>query len=117
MKYFFNIENSKINGATQNDNSKFFNENYFQIEIDEKTYNDFKNGEIFEYINGKIVKNEEKTRKIKANILLQNIEKEILSEYPIIKLICIMCRINNYTDDDFIKMKNFIESKINKDVK
>ena len=117
MKYFFNIENSKINGATQNNYSIFFNDNYFHIDIELICYIYFIYGEIFEYINGKIVKNEEKTRKIKANILLQNIEKEILSEYPIIKLICIMYRINNYTDDDFIKMKNFIESKINKDVK
>ena len=51
--------------------------------------------------------------KINREALKNNIKNEILKVYPITKQIDIVARINNYTDEDFIKMKKFIEEKIN----
>ena len=38
MTYFVNIENGIINGISEVNNSRFWTDNYFQIEVDEEIY-------------------------------------------------------------------------------
>jgi hypothetical protein len=54
MNYFVNIENEKINGKSQVNNSRFWTDDYFQIEVTEEIYN---NIEKYIYQDGKIVLN------------------------------------------------------------
>ena len=37
--FYINIENGKINGGSEIDNSRFWSENYFQVEVEESVYN------------------------------------------------------------------------------
>ena len=55
MAYFVNIENGKINGTSELNNSKFWTDDYFQIEVTEEIYN---NIEKYIYKDGEIVINE-----------------------------------------------------------
>lgn len=55
MAYFVNIENGKINGTSELNNSKFWTDDYFQIEVTEEIYN---NIEKYVYKDGEIVINE-----------------------------------------------------------
>lgn len=55
MVYFVNIENGKINGTSELNNSKFWTDDYFQIEVTEDIYN---NIEKYTYKDGQIVINE-----------------------------------------------------------
>ena len=69
MTYYANIENGKINGTSELNNSKFWTDNYFQIEVTEEIYN---NIEKYIYKDGNIVINEnyeqEQLEKEKARI-------------------------------------------------
>lgn len=55
MAYFVNIEKGKINGTSELNNSKFWTDDYFQIEVTEEIYN---NIEKYIYKDGEIVINE-----------------------------------------------------------
>ena len=54
----------------------------------------------------------EEIKNIKKSIIKQNIANEIYEVYPLTKQIDIIARIGGYTDEDYITMKNFIETKI-----
>ena len=81
MAYFVNIENGKINGTSELNNSKFWTDDYFQIEVTEEIYN---NIEKYIYKDGEIVINEnlelELAEERKQEFLNLGIEEEIISE-------------------------------------
>ncbi len=114
MKYFVNIANGKINGITQINNNRFNDSNNFQVEITEEIYKDILNGNIYTYKNNAIIKDEIETKNKEIDKLKQTIKNEILEEYPFYKQIDIILNVNNYNDNDFSHMKNFIEEKIKK---
>ncbi len=114
MKYFVNITNGKINGITQINNNRFNDSNNFQVEITEEIYKDILNGNIYTYKNNAIIKDEIETKNKEIDKLKQTIKNEILEEYPFYKQIDIILNVNNYNDNDFSHMKNFIEEKIKK---
>lgn len=114
MKYFVNITNGKINGITQINNNRFNDSNNFQVEITEEIYKDILNGNIYTYKNNTIIKDEIETKNKEIDKLKQTIKNEILEEYPFYKQIDIILNVNNYNDNDFSHMKNFIEEKIKK---
>lgn len=57
-------------------------------------------------------KSSEEIKNIKKSIVKQDITNEIYEIYPLTKQIDIIARIGGYTDEDYISMKNFIETKI-----
>ena len=114
MKYFANISNGKINGITQINNNRFNDSNNFQVEITEEIYKDILNGNIYTYKNNTIIKDEIETKNKEIDKLKKTIKNEILEEYPFYKQIDIILNVNNYNDNDFSHMKNFIEEKIKK---
>lgn len=114
MKYFVNITNGKINGITQINNNRFNDSNNFQVEITEEIYKDILNGNIYTYKNNTIIKDEIETKNKEIDKLKQTIKNEILEEYPFYKQIDIILNVNDYNDNDFSHMKNFIEEKIKK---
>ena len=42
MRYFININNNKIDGCSELDNSRFATDTYFQVEVTEELYNEYK---------------------------------------------------------------------------
>ena len=78
----------KVNGVKIELTKNEYDEYYKNLENN----NDFRNGMIGE---------------LKAQIM-----NEIYSEYPLFKQIDIASRIGSYGDDDFNKMKLFIENKM-----
>lgn len=112
MKYFINIKNGKADGVSQINNSRFADENNFQIEIDEETYNKIIEGKIYKYENDLIVEDVEAIKNTEIKKLKKETENEIFEIYPIVKQLDIIARIGGYTDDDFDEMKSFIEEKM-----
>ena len=56
--FYINIENGKINGGSGIDNSRFWSENYFQLEVSEDIYNSVMcEPEKYIYSGGAIIKN------------------------------------------------------------
>lgn len=43
MEFYINITNGKLNGGSESDNSRFWTDDYFQVEVDEELYNSFIN--------------------------------------------------------------------------
>lgn len=74
--FFINIENGKINGGSELDNSRFWTDEYFQVEVTEEIYNAVTaEPEKYIYSNGDIVENPDfETEQIEAREKMFNEE-------------------------------------------
>ncbi len=80
IKYYIFVENGKLNGCSQIDNSKFSTENFFQIEVSEEIYNLYNNTpEKYIYSEGKIIENTNYESIIKQ-AELENKKDEIIAK-------------------------------------
>jgi hypothetical protein len=80
MAFYVNIKNGQINGTSELNNSKYWTDDYFQIEVTEEIYNDI---EKYIYKDGEIVINpnyeaeqEQKERERIGNLFLTGADVE-----------------------------------------